>query len=180
MKGKVINFPGFLRAYVEGSDDPDAELEERETVLPACTVGDLVAKPGDPAARLALQGLTPKGHETAPPARYTEATLVKRLEDEGIGRPSTYASIIETIVRKRGYAFRQGKALVPSFTAMVLTSFLRGHFATLVEIGFTMGIEEQLDEISNGTMSRLAFLRRFYFGEREWPGLEEPHRPRPR
>jgi DNA topoisomerase-1 len=172
VKGKVINFPGFLRAYVEGSDDPDAELEERETVLPVCRVGDLVSRREGPAARLSLLSLTPKAHETAPPARYTEATLVKRLEDEGIGRPSTYAAIIETIVSRRGYAFRQGKALVPSFTAMVVTSFLTGHFATLVELGFTMGLEEQLDEISNGKMSRLDFLRRFYFGEKEWAGLK--------
>ncbi|GAB4237690.1 MAG: type I DNA topoisomerase [Deltaproteobacteria bacterium] len=169
--GKVIRFPGFLRAYVEGSDDPAADLGDRETVLPPCKTGDRVSPPGDGGA-LSLLDLSPKGHETTPPARYTDASLVKRLEEDGIGRPSTYASIIKTVL-DRGYVFRQGKALVPTFTAMVVTHFLKEHFRTLVERDFTGRVEEKLDRISNGDMERLAFLREFYFGDaKEWPGLK--------
>jgi DNA topoisomerase-1 len=169
--GKVILFPGYLRAYVEGSDDPAADLGDRETLLPACKTGDRVSRPGDDAP-LSLLDLSPKSHETTPPARYTDASLVKRLEDDGIGRPSTYASIIKTIL-ERGYVWRQGKALVPTFTALVVTVFLKEHFRTLVELEFTGRIEEKLDLISNGAMGRLAFLREFYLGDgREWPGLK--------
>ena len=169
--GKVIRFPGYLRAYVEGSDDPAADLGDRETLLPACRRGDRVSLPGGEAA-LSLLDLSPKSHETTPPPRYTDASLVKRLEDDGIGRPSTYASIIKTIL-ERGYAWRQGKALVPTFTALVLTVFLKEHFRTLVELDFTGRVEEKLDLISNGELERLAFLREFYFGdERDWPGLK--------
>ncbi|MBE0568390.1 MAG: type I DNA topoisomerase [Deltaproteobacteria bacterium] len=168
--GKVIQFPGYLRAYVEGSDDPAADLGDRETLLPACRKGDFVSLPGD-AAALTLLDLSPKSHETTPPPRYTDASLVKRLEDDGIGRPSTYASIIKTIL-DRGYVWRQGKALVPTFTAFVVTLFLKEHFRTLVELDFTGRIEEKLDLISNGDLERLAFLREFYFGDgQEWPGL---------
>jgi DNA topoisomerase-1 len=168
--GKVIQFPGYLRAYVEGSDDPAADLGDRETLLPACKKGDRVSLPGD-AAALSLQDLSPKSHETTPPPRYTDASLVKRLEDDGIGRPSTYASIIQTIL-DRGYVWRQGKALVPTFTAFVVTLFLKDHFRTLVELDFTGRIEEKLDLISNGDLERLAFLREFYFGDgQEWFGL---------
>jgi DNA topoisomerase-1 len=169
--GKVIRFPGYLRAYVEGSDDPAADLGDRETLLPACKTGDRVSLPGDDAA-LSLMDLSPKSHETTPPARYTDASLVKRLEDDGIGRPSTYASILKTIL-ERGYVWRQGKALVPTFTALVVTVFLKEHFRTLVELDFTGRIEEKLDLISNGAMGRLAFLREFYLGDgQEWPGLK--------
>jgi DNA topoisomerase-1 len=168
--GKVIRFPGYLRAYVEGSDDPAAELGDRETLLPACKTGDRVSLPGGGAA-LSLLDLSPKSHETTPPPRYTDASLVKRLEDDGIGRPSTYASIIKTIL-DRGYVGRQGKALVPTFTAFVVTLFLKEHFRTLVELDFTGRIEEKLDLVSNGDLERLAFLREFYFGDgQEWPGL---------
>jgi len=168
--GKVIQFPGYLRAYVEGSDDPASDLGDRETLLPACRKGDRVSLPGD-AAALSLMDLSPKSHETTPPPRYTDASLVKRLEDDGIGRPSTYASIIKTILERR-YVWRQGKALVPTFTAFVVTLFLKEHFRTLVELDFTGRIEEKLDLISNGDLERLAFLREFYFGNgQEWPGL---------
>ena len=168
--GKVIQFPGYLRAYVEGSDDPAADLGDKETLLPACRKGDRVSLPGD-AAALSLLDLSEKSHETTPPPRYTDASLVKRLEDDGIGRPSTYASIIKTIL-ERGYAGRQGKALVPTFTAFVVTLFLKEHFRTLVELDFTGRIEEKLDLISNGDLERLAFLREFYFGDgKEWLGL---------
>jgi DNA topoisomerase I len=167
--GKAIQFAGFLRAYVEGSDDPAAELGDQETVLPQLSVGDLVTADGP----LALQSLEPQGHETVPPARYTDASLVKRLEDDGIGRPSTYASIISTIER-RGYVWRQGKALVPSFTAYAVTRLLKEHFAALVELGFTGLIEEGLDEISKGERDRDEFLAEFYDGggARSWPGLK--------
>jgi DNA topoisomerase I len=169
--GKVIQFPGYLRAYVEGSDDPASDLGDRETLLPACRKGDRVSLPGD-AAALSLMDLSPKSHETTPPPRYTDASLVKRLEDDGIGRPSTYASIIKTILARR-YVWRQGKALVPTFTAFVVTLFLKEHFRTLVELDFTGRIEEKLDLISNGDLERLAFLREFYFGNgQEWPGLD--------
>ncbi len=164
--GKAIQFAGFLRAYVEGSDDPAAELGDQETLLPKLSVGDLVTADGP----IALESLAPLGHETVPPARYTDASLVKRLEDDGIGRPSTYASIISTIER-RGYVWRQGKALVPSFTAYAVTRLLKEHFAALVELGFTGLIEEGLDEISKGERDRDEFLSTFYHGGRQWPGL---------
>jgi len=166
--GKAVQFPGFLRAYVEGSDDPAAELGDQETVLPKLSVGDAVSADG----LLALEALDVKGHETSPPARYTDASLVKRLEEDGIGRPSTYASIISTIER-RGYVWRQGKALVPTFTAFAVTHLLKEHFGALVELGFTGQIEENLDEIAKGERERDQFLTTFYNGDggREWPGL---------
>ncbi len=170
--GKAIRFAGFLRAYVEGSDDPAAELGDQETLLPACRVGDLVqAAASAGGATLALQSLEAKGHVTSPPPRYTEASLVKKLEEEGIGRPSTYAPTIATIQR-RGYVFRQGKALVPSFTAFAVTNLLRSHFTEYVDVKFTARLEEVLDDISNGEKNWLDFLREFYDGGgSEGPGL---------
>ncbi len=167
--GKTIQFAGFLRAYVEGSDDPAAEIGDQEMVLPKVDVGDQVSADGP----ITLDALEPKGHETVPPARYTDASLVKRLEEDGIGRPSTYASIISTIER-RGYVWRQGKALVPTFTAYAVTQLLVQHFGALVELGFTGQIEEDLDEISKGERERDDFLADFYHGGggREWPGLK--------
>ena len=169
--GKTIEFAGFRRAYVEGSDDPQAELEDQETLLPACKVGDLVAKEGA-SARLVLLDLDPKRHETLPPARYTESALIKELEQAGIGRPSTYASIIATI-QQRGYVFRQGKALVPTFTAFAVTHLLRDHFADYVDVGFTAEMEEVLDEISNGEQGWQEFIRRFYRGDGKHVGLAQ-------
>ena len=157
--GKAIEFPGYLRAYVEGSDDPSAELADQDTVLPKLSVGDQVWSPDKLDQDLILLGLDAKGHETSPPARYTEASLVKRLEEEGIGRPSTYAPTVATIQR-RGYVSRQGKALVPSFTAFAVTRLLRNHFADYVDIGFTAEMEEILDKISNGEKDWLQFLGR--------------------
>ncbi|HXE81044.1 MAG TPA: DNA topoisomerase, partial [Vicinamibacterales bacterium] len=169
--GKTIDFAGFRRAYVEGSDDPDAELEEQETLLPPCKVGDLVVREGTVSdAPLSLVRLEPKRHETTPPARYTEAALIKELEQLGIGRPSTYATIIATI-QQRGYVFRQGKALVPTFTAFAVTRLLREHFADYVDVGFTAEMEEVLDEISNGRQGWLEFIKRFYRGDRKHRGL---------
>jgi len=170
--GKTIDFAGFRRAYVEGSDDPIAELEDQETVLPACRVGDLVQAPGAASsATFVMRGLEPKRHETLPPARYTEASLIKELEQAGIGRPSTYASIIDTI-QGRGYVFRQGKALVPSYTAFAVTELLRSHFADYVDPGFTAEMEEVLDQISNGEQNWLEFIKRFYRGDGKHVGLK--------
>ena len=166
--GKAIEFAGFRRAYVEGSDDPAAELEDRESILPQCAVGDRVHSNG--TTPITLAGVEPKRHETTPPPRYTEASLIKELERLGIGRPSTYAPTIATIVR-RGYVFRQGKALVPSFTAFAVTKLLRDHFGDFVETDFTAEMEDDLDEISRGERESVAFLRQFYFGDRKHRGL---------
>src|SRR5215204_6093406 len=169
--GKAIEFPGYLRAYVEGSDDPNAELAEQDTILPKLAVGDQVWSPDKLDEELILLNLDAKGHQTSPPARYTEASLVKRLEEEGIGRPSTYAPTMATIQR-RGYISRQGKALVPSFTAFAVTRLLRNHFADYVDIGFTAEMEEILDKISNGEKDWLEFLAEFYRGDKKHRGLE--------
>jgi DNA topoisomerase-1 len=156
--GKRIDFPGFFRAYVEGSDDPDAALEGQEVLLPALKVGD------GPECR-SVEALS---HQTQPPARYSEAALVKMLEKEGIGRPSTYASIIGTII-DRGYATLQANALIPSFTAFAVTALLEEHFPDLVDTGFTARMENTLDEISTGKVRWLPYLEDFYKGEE---GLE--------
>ena len=172
--GKAIEFAGFRRAYVEGSDDPEAELEDQETILPTCRVGDRVYASGVmPSGKegLAYLGLEAKRHETQPPARYTEAALIKELESNGIGRPSTYASIIATI-QNRGYVFRQGKALVPSFTAFAVTELLRQHFTDYVDPGFTAEMEEVLDQISNGERDWLDFVKAFYRGDAKHTGLD--------
>src|SRR5688572_12507585 len=169
--GKAIEFAGYLRAYVEGSDDPSAELADQDTVLPKLAVGDQVWSPDKMDKELILLGLDAKGHETSPPARFTEASLVKKLEEEGIGRPSTYAPTVATIQR-RGYVTRQGKALVPSFTAFAVTRLLRNHFGDYVDIGFTAEMEEILDKISNGEKDWLQFLGEFYRGDKKHRGLE--------
>jgi DNA topoisomerase-1 len=161
--GKAIEFAGFRRAYVEGSDDPAAELEDQETILPQCKVGDQIKRDGTP---IVLIDTEPKKHETSPPARFTEASLIKELERLGIGRPSTFAPTIATIIR-RGYVFRQGKALVPSFTAFAVTKLLREHFGDFVETDFTAEMEEDLDEISRGEREWIEFLREFYYGDKK-------------
>ncbi len=169
--GKAIEFAGYLRAYVEGSDDPTAELDEKETLLPKLEVGEQIYAPDNLDARLVVAGVDPKGHQTTPPPRYTEASLVKRLEEEGIGRPSTYAPTVATIQR-RGYVSRQGKALVPSFTAFAVTRLLRDHFGDYVDVGFTAEMEEILDKISNGEKDWIDFIREFYRGDGKHHGLE--------
>ncbi|HEX4863869.1 MAG TPA: type I DNA topoisomerase, partial [Acidimicrobiales bacterium] len=151
--GRVITFPGFLRAYVEGSDDPDAELEDREVRLPPLATGD----------RLSVVSLDPEGHTTQPPARYTEASLVKAMEEMGVGRPSTYASILDTI-EGRGYVWKKGSALVPSWTAFAVVGLLEHHFSDLVDYGFTASMEDDLDEIARGDQEATPWLTRFYFG----------------
>jgi DNA topoisomerase-1 len=152
--GKIISFHGFLKAYVEGSDDPEAELDDRERRLPAVEEGDA----------LAATELEAEGHSTKPPARYTEASLIKELEDREIGRPSTYASIINTIER-REYVFKKGTALVPSFRAFSVVSLLEKHFAALVDYEFTAHMEEDLDRIARGEAEQVPWLKRFYFGD---------------
>ena len=151
--GKVITFPGFLRAYVEGSDDPDAELETTERRLPKVAPGDA----------LGVDVLEASGHTTSPPARYTEASLVKRLEELGIGRPSTYASIITT-VQDRGYVWKKGSALVPTWLAFAVIGLLQQHFTRLVDYGFTASMEDDLDVIAGGQGNSVEWLSRFYFG----------------
>jgi DNA topoisomerase-1 len=151
--GKVITFPGFLRAYVEGSDDPEAELEDRERRLPVLEVGD--------AAEVA--SLAADGHQTQAPARYTEASLIKALEDLGVGRPSTYATILST-VQDRGYAWKKGSALVPSWMAFAVVGLLEQHFARLVDYAFTASMEDDLDAIAEGREDSTSWLTRFYFG----------------
>ena len=156
---------------MEGSDDPAAELDEQETILPKLAVGEQIYAPDNLDARLIVAALDEKGHQTSPPPRFTEASLVKRLEEEGIGRPSTYAATVGTIQR-RGYVTRQGKALVPSFTAFAVTRLLRDHFGEYVEVGFTAEMEEILDDISNGNRDWLDFIRAFFRGDGKHPGLE--------
>ena len=156
--GKRIEFPGYLRAYVEGSDDPEAALEDQEVILPNLKVGD---HPN-------CTDLEAVGHETQPPARYTEATLVKTLESEGIGRPSTYASIIGTIIDK-GYAHLVSNALIPTFTAFAVTDLLEKHFPDVVDPSFTSKMEQTLDDIATGEAKWLPYLQQFYLGEK---GLE--------
>jgi len=151
--GRVISFPGFLRAYVEGEDDPEAELADREVVLPPLHEGDGVT----------AVGFEPGAHSTQPPPRYTEASLVKAMEELGVGRPSTYASVISTIL-DRGYVWKKGSALVPTFTAFSVVGLLERYFGELVDYGFTASMEDDLDEIASGREEVLPWLTRFYFG----------------
>ncbi|QRN81473.1 MAG: type I DNA topoisomerase, partial [Nocardiopsis sp. BM-2018] len=152
--GRTTVFPGFFRAYVEGSDDPDASLDAQEQPLPPLQDG----------ADLEARAVEAVGHETKPPARYTEASLVKLLEQEGIGRPSTYASIIDTILR-RAYARKQGSQLVPTFVAFATNALLEHQFQALVDTEFTARMEATLDEIASGSVDPLPYLRAFYGGE---------------
>ena len=152
--GRTTLFPGFFRAYVEGTDDPEAALDDQEQPLPELTQGD----------RVDFITAKASGHETKPPARYTEASLVKLLEQEGIGRPSTYASIIDTIV-ERGYVRKAGPQLIPTFTAFATTHLLERQFEQLVDTGFTAEMEEKLDDIAGGKLEARPYLRAFYRGE---------------
>jgi DNA topoisomerase-1 len=152
--GLRIEFPGFRRAYVEGMDDPEAELADQERILPSLTEGEVVP----------VEKAEAKGHDTQPPDRYSEATLIKKLEDLGIGRPSTYASVMKTIDR-RGYVWKKGKSLVPAFRAFAVVNLLQTYFADLVDYQFTAAMEDQLDEIAQGTQDLEPWLQRFYFGD---------------
>src|SRR4051794_20599341 len=160
--GRVITFHGFLKAYVEGSDDPDSDSDDTQARLPNVSEGDSVS-----AAELKAAG-----HQTKPPARYTEATLVKELEEREIGRPSTYASIIGTILN-RGYVYKKGSALVPAWLAFSVVRLLEEHFSRLVSYEFTAGMEDVLDEIAAGRRNRVSELAEFYFGTGEVEGLQE-------
>jgi DNA topoisomerase-1 len=151
----VITFRGFLAAYEEGrDDDAPAKDDDEERRLPNLSEGDSVE----------LRELEPQGHETSPPARYTEATLVRTLEELGIGRPSTYASILGTIL-DRGYVFKRGTALVPAFLAFSVVGLLEQHFGRLVDYDFTARMEDDLDRIAAGDEHRVEWLGRFYFGD---------------
>ena len=159
--GKTIDFAGYLRAYVEGSDDPQADLAEQDTVLPSVEVGE----------KLDCRELLSKSHTTQPPARYSEAALTRALEEMGIGRPSTYASIIDTILA-REYVFKKGNALVPTWVAFSVAQLLTDHLPNLVDYKFTAQMEDDLDAISRGESAQLDYLRVFYFGNGK-PGLKQ-------
>jgi DNA topoisomerase-1 len=159
--GTTVDFAGFTRAYVEGSDDPEGDLAAKDTILPAVAVGD----------HILCKGLESHSHDTRPRARYTEASLTKKLEQLGIGRPSTYASIIDTLIT-REYCRKRGAALVPSWTGLAITQLLADGLMHLVDYKFTAQLEEQLDAISRGKQDRLEVLVRFYGGE-DRKGLEE-------
>lgn len=159
--GRTITFPGFLRAYVEGSDDPDAQLSDKDIILPEMKEGDVFE----------AASVRAEGHDTRPPARYTEASLVQKLEELGVGRPSTYASIIGTIIARK-YVWKKGTALVPSFTAFATTALLEQHFPGLVDYAFTAKMEDDLDEIAGGRLDRTPWLNEFYFGS-DGPGLKQ-------
>jgi DNA topoisomerase I len=158
--GKTIDFPGYLRAYVEGSDDPDADLADQERTLPSVEVGE----------QLKCTDMIAKSHSTQPPDRYSEAALTKALEEKGIGRPSTYASIIDTILA-RNYVFKKGGALVPTWVAFAVIKLLEDHLARLVDYQFTAQMEDDLDAISRGEREHVDYLKAFYFGNGT-PGLK--------
>jgi DNA topoisomerase I len=161
VSGRTIDFPGYLRAYVEGSDDPLAQLADRENILPTVTVGE----------KLACRELDSKSHTTQPPNRYSEASLTRMLEEKGIGRPSTYASIIETILQRK-YVFKRSNALVPTWVAFAVSGLLEAHLPDLVDYTFTAQMEDELDAISRGEMGHVDYLKTFYFGN-DHPGLKQ-------
>ena len=152
--GRVITFDGFLVVYVESTDDPDSEGDDTEQRLPAVAVGD----------RLIAKSVTATGHETRPPRRYTEAALVQRLEELGVGRPSTYASIMSRI-QDAGYIFKKDQALVPTFTAFAVVTLLEESFPDLVDYAFTARMEDDLDQIAAGEEERIPWLTDFYLGD---------------
>ncbi|MCU0317622.1 MAG: type I DNA topoisomerase [Fimbriimonadaceae bacterium] len=158
--GQRIIFPGFLRVYVEGKDDPEAELGDRDRLLPALKEGETV----EPL------GVSAESHKTKPPARYTEASLTDKLEEQGVGRPSTYSTITGTIA-DRGYVFKRAKELVPTWTAFAVIDLLEQHFSNLVDIEFTARMETELDDIANGSRQSVKHLQRFYHGTDHEPGL---------
>lgn len=159
--GKTIDFAGYLRAYVEGADDPEAELADREVLLPRVAQGD----------PLSCASTEPKSHATQPPNRYSEATLTRTLEELGIGRPSTYAAIIDTIL-SRDYVFKKGNVLVPTWIAFAVSQLLEQHLPDLVDYRFTAEMEDELDAISRGEATSAIYLKNFYFGNGH-PGLKQ-------
>ncbi|MCC6492211.1 MAG: type I DNA topoisomerase [Pirellulales bacterium] len=161
VSGKTIDFSGYLRAYVEGSDDPSAELADQERILPSVEIGE----------PLNCTSLEAKEHSTQPPARFSEAALTKALEERGIGRPSTYASIIDTILA-RNYVFKKQNALVPTWVAFSVVQLMEEHLGALVDYQFTAQMEDDLDAISRGEQESVNYLERFYFGDGR-PGLKK-------
>ena len=162
--GTTITFPGYRQVYVESTDEDTTNDEEKEALLPSLVVGQAVP----------VASITPNGHATSPPARYTEASIVKRLEELGIGRPSTWASIIQT-VQDRGYVWKKGQALVPTWTAFAVVGLMEKHFAGLVDYAFTARVEEDLDAIARNEQQKDHWLQRFYFGDDadvQLPGLK--------
>ncbi len=160
--GSIVTFPGFLAAYDDVVDETNKDEDSSDKRLPVMAEGQKVA----------VNEILTEGHETKPPARYTEPTLVKKLEELGIGRPSTFASIIQTI-QDRGYVSKRGRALVPTFLAFSVTGLLEQHFSKLVDYEFTASMEEDLDKIASGEAERVDWLRDFYYGHDNQPGLEE-------
>lgn len=160
--GKTIDFPGFLRAYVEGSDDPEADLADQEVILPKV----------NEQQKLATKNVEKMERTTQAAPRYTEGSLIKELERRGIGRPSTWASVVDTVLN-RGYAFKKANALVPSFTGMAVVNLLEKHFEQLVDYEFTANLEDDLDAISRGEAENVAYLSAFYFGKNAQKGLKE-------
>jgi DNA topoisomerase I len=158
--GTTITFAGYRQVYVESSDEGDDD-SAKESLLPVLSVGQVVP----------VDSITPNGHATSPPARYTEASLVKRLEELGIGRPSTWASILQT-VQDRGYVWKKGQALVPTWTAFAVVGLMEKHFGDLVDYAFTAKVEEDLDEIARGATNKEGWLQNFYFGDDALPGLK--------
>ena len=159
--GRTILFRGYLQAYVETSDDPEASSDDQESPLPVLNVGDQVP----------VGALEPKGHTTSPPARYTEASLVKKLEELGIGRPSTYASIMGTLQAK--YVWKKGQALIPNWEAFAVVALMEKHFDELIDLEFTAEMEEDLDEVAKGDREKVSFLKEFYFGDKKHRGLQK-------
>ena len=162
--GRTITFPGFLRAYVEDAEE-GTEKDDAEKRLPQLVRGDA----------LSSRAFEPTGHTTSPPARYTEPSLVKAMEELGVGRPSTYASIMQTI-QDRGYVWKKGAALVPTWTAFAVINLLQDYFGRLVDYGFTAAVEDSLDGIANGDRSRVDYLTGFYFGLPEGAATDDPRR----
>ena len=160
--GQVIIFPGYMKAYVEGKDDPDKDLADRERILPKVNISE----------ELECITVNSESHTTKPPARYTEASLVRTLEENGIGRPSTFASILATIVG-RGYVDRKGGKLSPTYLGLAVTQLLEKHFTNLVSKEFTVKMEDGLDEISRGELDPLPFMKNFYRGGERFQGLEK-------
>lgn len=161
-RGRVILFPGYMRVYVEGSDDPDGKLADREKFLPKMKKDQ----------RLVCKNLTPEEHITKPPARFTEASVIKEMEKQGIGRPSTWASIIGRI-QKKDYVRNQKSSLIPTFLAVAVTQLLENHFSSIVDSQFTSKMEDELDSISRGESEPQPFMHGFYFGSDDTPGLHQ-------
>lgn len=160
--GQIIVFPGYMKIYVEGKDNPDAELANKEKLLPAIVVSE----------ELICSEIVSQIHKTKPPARFTEASLVKEMEMNGIGRPSTFASILDTIVR-RGYVEKTKSNLSPTYLGLAITQLLENHFTTLVDKDFTAKMENELDAISRGELEPIPFMENFYFGNKKHLGLEK-------